>query len=42
MFWNRIQMTGSPRKTPRMRQSAAAQALFVQTCAAKEAAGWLE
>ncbi|GAA4951336.1 hypothetical protein GCM10023238_17090 [Streptomyces heliomycini] len=30
------------RKTPRIRQRAAAHALFVQTWAAKEAAGWLE
>jgi hypothetical protein len=42
MFWKRIHRTGRHRKTPRIRQSAAAWALFVQTWAAKEAAGWLE
>ncbi len=42
MFWKRIQRTGRPRKTPKTRHIAAACALFVQTWAANEAAGWLE
>ena len=42
MLRNRIQSTGSPRNAPRTRHIAAAWALFVQTWAAKEAAGWLE
>ena len=42
MFWKRIQRTGRQRKTPSTRHMAAAWALFVQTWAAKEAAGWLE
>ena len=41
-FTKRIQITGRPRKAPSTRHIAAAWALFVQTWAAKEAAGWLE
>lgn len=38
----RIQITGTQRNAPSTRHMAAAWALFVQTWAAKDAAGWLE